>query len=109
MLCKYLGIHAVLAYSISRCRSLIYPACHSLRYQTNATNFYYFNNASFPNISPRFWEGAYHTSELPLLFGTFQLYGNASATPYEYSVSEYWQDMYLAFAKDPVNGLPALG
>ncbi|KAL2277494.1 hypothetical protein FJTKL_15411 [Diaporthe vaccinii] len=46
---------------------------YSLRYNTGSRTFRYWNDASFPNISPRWWEGAYHTSELPLLFGTFYL------------------------------------
>lgn len=80
-----------------------------LRAQLNVTTFRYLNNASFPNISPRWWEGAYHTSETPLLFGTFAVYGDVPATPLEYATSAKWQDLYVAFAKDPENGLPALG
>ncbi|KAL2843743.1 Alpha/Beta hydrolase protein [Aspergillus pseudoustus] len=63
-----------------------------LRAQLNVTTFRYLNNASFPNISPRWWEGAYHTSELPLLFGNLR-----------------FTDLYVAFARDPINALPALG
>jgi acetylcholinesterase len=44
-----------------------------------------------------------------LLFGTFQLYGNATPTALEYAISAHWQDLYLAFAKDPVQALPAMG
>ncbi|KAL3443771.1 Alpha/Beta hydrolase protein [Aspergillus insuetus] len=89
---------------------LLTPIHHSsLRAHPNTTTFRYLNNASFPNISPRWWEGAYHTSELPLLFGTYAVYGNASATPLEAATSAKWQDLYVAFARDPVIALPALG
>lgn len=74
---------------------------HSLRYNTGSRTFRYWNNASFPNISPRWWEGAYHTSELPLLFGTFAEYGVGPPAAFEYEVSEQWQDFYLTFLKDP--------
>jgi len=86
------------------------PASYSsqLLYRTNTTSFRYFNTANFSNISPRPWEGAYHTSELPLLFGTYAEYGGPS-TPLEAATSAHWQDLYLAFMKDPTNGLPAMG
>ncbi|KAL4800374.1 Alpha/Beta hydrolase protein [Aspergillus venezuelensis] len=82
-----------------------------LRFDTNSTTFRYLNNASFPNISPLPWEGAYHTSELPLLFGTFKQYGLGNSTPsaLEYATAARWQDFYVAFARDPVGGLPAAG
>jgi carboxylesterase type B len=87
-----------------------------LRYNISALTFRYFNTANFSNISPRPWEGAYHTSELPLIFGTYSLYtsGNDTTRPpaeaaFEAAVSSHWQDLYLAFIRDPVNGLPAMG
>ncbi|KAH6867605.1 para-nitrobenzyl esterase [Thelonectria olida] len=86
------------------------PAIYTtnMRYKSGSKTFRYWNNASFPNISPRVWEGAYHTSELPLIFGTFSEYGgNASAL--EYATSAHWQDLYLAFMRDPENGLSAAG
>ncbi|KAL3247864.1 hypothetical protein ABHI18_012275, partial [Aspergillus niger] len=79
-----------------------------LRYNTSSLSFRYFNTANFSNISPRPWEGAYHSSELPLLFGTYSEYGGP-ATPFETAVASHWQDLYLAFMRDPVNGLPAMG
>lgn len=52
--------------------------------------------------------GAYHGSELPLVFGThMQFRGNS--TPFEYAASHHLQDLYLAFIQDPVNGLDAVG
>ncbi|KAG6356458.1 hypothetical protein INS49_015846 [Diaporthe citri] len=72
----------------------------NLRYTTGSRTFRYWNNASFPNISPRWWEGAYHTSKLPLLLGTFTEHGAGPPTAFEYEVWEQWQDFYLAFLKD---------
>ena len=76
-------------------------AIPSLRYNTSSRTFRYWNNASFPNISPLWWEGAYHTSELGLLFGTYTEYGVRGSTTYEHEVANRWQDFYLEFLKDP--------
>lgn len=47
--------------------------------------------------------GAYHSSDLPSLFGTE---GNfrGPATPFEVATSHKMQDLWLAFAEDPENG-----
>lgn len=52
--------------------------------------------------------GAYHESELPLLFGTHADFRGAS-TEFEYELSHAMQDAYVAFVTDPENGLSALG
>lgn len=62
---------------------------------------------NFSNVSPRWWQGAYHSSELPLVFGTSDLRGPNS--PFEDEVSKQMQDYWLAFMEDPLNGLPKLG
>lgn len=43
-----------------------------------------------------------------MLFGTYAAYGGAS-TAFKTVVAFHWQDLYLAFIRDPVNGLPAMG
>lgn len=48
--------------------------------------------------------GAYHSSELPLLFGTHGNYRGRS-TKYEIAVSEAMQDAWRAFANSPRHGL----
>ncbi|KAH8813903.1 Alpha/Beta hydrolase protein [Flagelloscypha sp. PMI_526] len=78
------------------------------RYTAHAPTFRYLYGGNFSNISPQWWEGAYHASELPLIFGTSGDYRGAS-TPFELAVSEKMQDYWLAFAEDPVDGLPAMG
>lgn len=55
---------------------------------------------NFTDLSPLFWEGAYHMSELPQVFGTRGLYHGA-ASSFEVETSNAMQDMWLAFAKDP--------
>jgi acetylcholinesterase len=78
------------------------------RYAAGAETFRYFYAGNFSNIAPRPWEGAYHSSELPLIFGTSGIARGAS-TAFEISLSEKMQDLYLAFASDPVNGLKSQG
>ncbi|KAI0386481.1 para-nitrobenzyl esterase [Hypomontagnella monticulosa] len=64
--------------------------------------------SSFPNISPRPWERAYHNSELPLIFGTHSWFRGPS-TPLENKVSAAWQELYVAFAEDGPEGIRKLG
>ena len=78
------------------------------RYAANATTFRYLYAGNFSNISPQPWEGAYHSSDLPLYFGTYGI-ARGNGTAFERAVSEKVQDYYLAFAKDPVHGLPEMG
>ncbi|OCL09500.1 para-nitrobenzyl esterase [Glonium stellatum] len=76
------------------------------RYAVGATTFRYLYAGNFSNISPRLWEGAYHSSELPLIFGTSGIVRGAS-TVFELALSMRMQDLYLAFAQDNIHGLPA--
>ncbi|RAR11819.1 para-nitrobenzyl esterase [Stemphylium lycopersici] len=78
------------------------------RYAVNSTTFRYLYGGNFSNISPRNWEGAYHSADLPLYFGTYGI-ARGNGTEFQRMVSEKVQDYYLAFAKDPVNGLPSMG
>jgi carboxylesterase type B len=78
------------------------------RNAANTTTFRYLYGGNFSNISPQFWQGAYHSSDLPLYFGTYGI-ARGNGTDFQREVSEQAQDYYLAFAKDPVNGLTELG
>jgi cholinesterase len=51
--------------------------------------------------------GAYHTSELPLIFGTLPKEGDGIPAPTdaEIAIGHYMRGAWAAFAKDPVNGL----
>ncbi|KAI9927242.1 hypothetical protein ASPWEDRAFT_144037 [Aspergillus wentii DTO 134E9] len=72
------------------------------------TTYRYQYRGNFTNSSPKSGLGAFHSSELPLIFGTSgQFYGPDTA--FEKSVSEKMQDLWVAFAKDPQNGLQEMG
>lgn len=58
---------------------------------------------NFSNISPLPWFGAYHSSELPLLFGTHDEYRGRS-TKFEWEVSYAMEALWLSFAEDPTRG-----
>ncbi|KAH0588395.1 hypothetical protein H2248_004249 [Termitomyces sp. 'cryptogamus'] len=60
--------------------------------------------AVFPDISPRPDLRAYHTSELPVVFGTF-----TSPTGTEKALSKFIQSAWVAFARDPAHGLQNIG
>ncbi|KAH8900539.1 alpha/beta-hydrolase [Thozetella sp. PMI_491] len=78
-----------------------------LRATAGAITYQYLYGGNFTDVSPRPWLGAYHTSELPMVFGTFGTEGEA--TVYETQVSERMQDLFLAFAKDAASGLQKEG
>jgi acetylcholinesterase len=65
---------------------------------------------TFPNLNVYSWLGAYHASDLPIIFGTYHdLDGVANTTQFEVDVSHATQDHILAFAKDPYHGPQELG
>lgn len=78
-----------------------------LRAEAGATTYQYLYAGNFTNISPRPWLGAYHTAELPMVFGTYGTEG--PSTSFEKSVSERMQDMYLEFISNPKDGLKKVG
>ncbi|KAJ5217845.1 Alpha/Beta hydrolase protein [Penicillium citrinum] len=59
----------------------------------------YLFNASFPNNEKGY--GAYHTSEIPFVFGT---YPQQNKTHFEEEVSKSMQKAWADFAKDPYKG-----
>ncbi|KAJ5764153.1 Alpha/Beta hydrolase protein [Penicillium manginii] len=59
----------------------------------------YLFNASFPNNEKGY--GAYHTSEIPFVFGT---YPQLNKTQFEEDVSKSMQTAWADFAKDPFKG-----
>jgi len=78
------------------------------RYAVSVPTFRYLYAGNFSNIAPRPWEGAYHSSELPLIFGTSGI-AHSPSTDFETALSHQMQDLYLAFISDPLKGLPAQG
>ncbi|KAF4914944.1 putative secreted lipase [Colletotrichum viniferum] len=61
--------------------------------------------AEFPNLNVYSWLGAYHNSETPLLFGTYDLLDHiAPTTAFQVEVSRTMQDYVMTFAEDPYHG-----
>ncbi|EXK33825.1 hypothetical protein FOMG_11054 [Fusarium oxysporum f. sp. melonis 26406] len=79
----------------------------ALRSSTNAKTWRYMYSSNFTNIMPGD-EGAFHSAELPLIFGTHDIARNKSG-PFEYKISHSMQDYWLAFIQDPYAGLTTKG
>jgi acetylcholinesterase len=69
-----------------------------------ASTFRYQYAGNFSNVSPLWWMGAYHSSELPMLFGTHGDFRGES-TGFEKALSGTMQDLWVAFARDGKRGL----
>ncbi|KAI9368530.1 Carboxylesterase [Aspergillus egyptiacus] len=61
----------------------------------------YIFNASFPNHEIFPGSGAFHSSEIGLVFGTYQREG---ATPFQEELSDFMEKAWADFAKDPASG-----
>lgn len=73
------------------------------RNSANLTTYRYQYAGNFSNISPLPWFGAYHSSELPLLFGSHYEYGGPSPQ-FEWDVSYAMQALWLSFVENPTRG-----
>jgi acetylcholinesterase len=78
------------------------------RSQQGIKTYRYQYRGNFSNVSPFPWLGAYHSSELPMIFGTSGDFRGPS-TSFELATSRAMQDRWLAFAEDPEGGLERLG
>ncbi|KAF9002956.1 carboxylesterase [Cyathus striatus] len=66
--------------------------------------------AVFPDLSTRPELRAYHASDIPMVFGTYNLSEfPAPATPTEIALSKYMQQAWVAFARNPQSGLLSFG
>ncbi|KAG6827128.1 hypothetical protein H0H92_013130 [Tricholoma furcatifolium] len=74
------------------------------RVNANVSTWRYQYQAVFPDISTRPDLRAYHASEIPVIFGTF-----ISPTATEKELSKFIQGAWVAFARDPAQGLIDLG
>ncbi|KAJ5662657.1 hypothetical protein N7462_011583 [Penicillium macrosclerotiorum] len=75
-----------------------------LRYTHGLDTYRYFWAGNFSNISPVSWLGAFHFSDLYMIFGTY-VKNAGEISQLEISTSRAMQDFMLAFLKDP-NSLP---
>ncbi|GAB7352165.1 hypothetical protein MBLNU459_g2648t1 [Dothideomycetes sp. NU459] len=91
-------------------QAFVCPAASSalLRAALNRTTYAYQFAGNFSNLAPVPWAGAYHASDLPLLFGTHGDFRGASSA-LEAATSRAMQDRLLAFMRDPraVAGWPS--
>lgn len=70
-------------------------------YSTTVKTWRYLFNASFPNYEPFPDAGAFHSSELPLVFGTYNVKG---ATAQQIALSNSIMSAWTNFAKNPDRG-----
>ena len=68
---------------------------------------YYGGNYTNTYISPL--GSAYHTSELPLVFGTAATVTDIPDSAVEVAAASYMRNAWTTFAKDPIDGLSGLG
>jgi carboxylesterase type B len=64
---------------------------------------------NFSNLTPLGWMGAYHASDVPMIFGTYETVGGAGVTEFQREVATAMQDYVLAFMEDPAGGLKKMG
>ncbi|KAK4198270.1 Alpha/Beta hydrolase protein [Triangularia verruculosa] len=79
-----------------------------LRIVAGVPVYRYYYTGNFSSVSPEAFMGAYHSAELPLLFGTNSMFRGLS-TPEEEACSEAMQDSWVAFATGGQAGLEATG
>jgi len=78
------------------------------RAKAGVHTFRYRYEAVFPDISPRPDLRAYHSSEIPIVFGTFNASGSPAApTANEIKLSSFVQSAWVHFARNPAAGLRA--
>ncbi|KAK3687790.1 alpha/beta-hydrolase [Podospora appendiculata] len=78
------------------------------RIMAGAPVFRYEYSANISSIAPKPWMGAYHSSELPMIFGTYANYRQnlTTNTGFEVATSNAMQDAWLAFASNGASGMP---
>jgi hypothetical protein len=79
------------------------------RRQHNIPTWRYRYFGDFPNMRLFPGSGAYHASEVPIVWGTSADVSGDVDTPEEAAISSYMRKIWTSFAKDPRNGLQALG
>ncbi|RYP22994.1 hypothetical protein DL767_008919 [Monosporascus sp. MG133] len=101
------GVNETLAWD-QTLESFFCPAWKSatLRISHGVPVYRYLYSGNYTNISPKPWLGTWHSTELPLIFGTHPDYRGTS-TQLEYETSFAMQDAWLSFAANTAR--PKLG
>ncbi|KAK3395316.1 Alpha/Beta hydrolase protein [Podospora didyma] len=94
------------------------------RKQQGVTTYRYEYAGNFSNVTPLSWMGAYHASDIPMIFGTYNTSTSRTAgimpddehglvrsqvTDFQRRVADAMQEYVLAFMLDPENGLRKRG
>ncbi|KAF9463605.1 carboxylesterase [Collybia nuda] len=79
------------------------------RIKANVPTWRYQYQAVFPDISSHPDLRSYHSSEIPIVFGTYEEGFSGSPTKDEITFSRYVQQAWVAFARDPTHGLSNYG
>ncbi|KAE8327297.1 Alpha/Beta hydrolase protein [Aspergillus sergii] len=80
------------------------------RLEQDIPTWRYLYHGNWSSLSPTPWLGAYHSSDVPIVFGTYNKTTiQPSSSPAEVAASKYIQGAWVAFAKDPWNGLSNYG
>jgi len=89
----------------------ICPAGDAARYRSingvKAYRYQYFGD--WPNLNISYGTGAFHSAEVPMVFGNAALLTGVPNTRNETLVSAYMMGIWTAFAKDPDNALSVAG
>ncbi|KAK4234583.1 Alpha/Beta hydrolase protein [Achaetomium macrosporum] len=74
------------------------------------TTYRYEYAGNFSSVTPLGWMGAYHASDVPMVFGTYETLGERdSVSAYQREVARVMQDYVLAFMEDAEAGLRGRG
>ncbi|KAK3305287.1 Alpha/Beta hydrolase protein [Chaetomium strumarium] len=100
------SIFVCLASNTTRSRA----AVQGLGLGLGLTTYRYEYAGNFSSVTPLGWMGAYHASDVPMVFGTFETLGEREkVTEYQREVARRMQDYVLAFMEDPEGGLRKRG
>lgn len=80
-----------------------------MRNTIGLTTYRYQYAGDWTNQNPFDWMGAYHSSDLVMLFGTYADDVGPVVEPLERETSEMMEDFLLAFMSDPYNGPQSMG
>ncbi|KAK6856067.1 hypothetical protein PG995_008218 [Apiospora arundinis] len=74
-----------------------------IRAARGLTTYRYQWAGNYTNLTPFPWMGAYHASDVPMIFGTYDLHGGATGA--QRRAAERLQDYVFAFLEDPADGI----